>query len=142
MSAVDVEGALRVWLNSLTGLVGRGKPLTLGAHARRLRSPFAGCYALTVSQDGSDDLTAEAMTSWEQVTADIYSPTTRENAKAAAVAYATTLRSLNAIRPVVDVGGGSLVQLLFVGKISGPHYDPIDDEERFTVTAEIHAVKA
>jgi hypothetical protein len=137
---LDIEGAHRAWVNSLTTtLVGRGHPLALGAHLRRLRSPASGTYALISSVGGGDEWTAESTTGWARISASIYSATSKQNAAYAAAAYANVLRLIPILRPVLTAQG---VQLVAVDSITGPLYSPDGDEERYLVDAEIHAVKA
>lgn len=137
---LDIEGAHREWINSMTTtLIGRGHPLALGAHLRRLRSPAAGCYALISTAGGGDEWTAESTTGWARISASIYSATSKQNAAYAAAAYANVLRLIPILRPVL---ADLHVQLVAVDNITGPLYAPDGDEQRYLVDAEIHAVKA
>lgn len=136
---LDIEGAHRAWINSLTtSLVGRGHPLALGAHLRRLRSPSQGSYAVLSSAGGGDEWTAESTTGWARISASIYSATTKESAAQAAIAYANALRLIPILKPVLTAQG---VQLVAIDSITGPLYSPDVDEERYVVDVEIHAVK-
>lgn len=113
--AVDAEGAVREWINSLTeNLVGPGNPLQLGAHFERLRSPARGSYALLYRIGGGDALTAEHPYDQARISATIYGAT-KASACAAAVAYANAVKAVNG-RPVVM--GDAVCQV--VDNVAGP----------------------
>jgi len=132
----DVEGIFRTWLNTLTGstgLVGTGRPLAVGVHLRRLRSPARGCYAILTTVGTPVALDEEGTIGAARISASIYSATSKENAALAAVAYANTLRTISITRPVV----GS-ARLLTADAITGPLYVPDIDEERYLVDCDLY----
>jgi hypothetical protein len=113
--AVDAEGAVHAWINSLTtDLVGPGNPLQLGAHFERLRSPARGSYALLYRVGGGDALTAERPYDEARISATIYG-TTKASACQAAVAYANAIKAVNGA-PVVM--GETVCQV--VDNVTGP----------------------
>lgn len=132
---LDFENIVRVWGNTLTAdLVGRTKPLALGFYQHRTRSPGRGCYAVVEVDEGHDDLTAEGLTGWATIATRIYSPTDRESARKAALAWANTLPLINSTRP--QAAGA---QLFMVANIGWPEWLPDEDEPCYLVRADIHA---
>lgn len=132
---VDAEGLLRGWLNSLTGaggLVGQGNPLALGAHLRRLRSPFRDAYAVLTAIGTPAAMTAERVTCHARISASVYG-ISKDNAARAAVAYANNLLQIPVTHPVY-----SGVQFHTIDAITGPIYIPDGDEERYLVDADFH----
>ena len=132
----DVEGIFRTYINSLTGtdgLVGPGRPITLGAHLHRLRSPARGCYMILTTVGTPVALDEEGTIGAGRISASIYSATSRENAAIAAVAYANVLNALTITTPVVGN-----VRLMTVDAITGPLYVPDVDEERYMVDADLY----
>lgn len=139
--AVDAEGAVKAWIDSLTTtLVGLGNPLQHGAHFNRLRSPATGAYALLYRVGGGRALTAERPFDQARISATIYAPT-KETACRAAVAYANALEGVNGA-PVVM--GDAVCQV--VDNITGPL--AIDDsttdreQHRYMVDADFFLVLA
>ena len=129
---LDVEGALKAWVNAQTALVGSGKPLPLGAHlGRPLRSPARGSYVLLSRVGGGPDPTADANVDQARISGAVYG-TTLHAASLAAAAYANLLAAVAA--PVAVTGG----RLMAVTDISGPLYIPDGDEERYLVDAVFH----
>lgn len=137
-SVVDIEGLVRVWLNSLTGaggLVGAGNPVGGGVHLRRMRSPFKSCFVLLASVGTPGPLTEERTTGQARLTASIYG-LTKESAALAAAAYVNRMQRITVEHPSVTSGGVS-VKLETVDAISGPLYLPDGDEERYLVDLDI-----
>lgn len=126
---LDSEGVIRGWLN-VGPLVGPGKPLPLGVHLQRLRSPYRGSYGLLSRVGGGPD-PGEVNVDEARLSAAIYG-TTKKAAAAGAVAYANLLASVLA---PVPVGGG---RLLAVTDLTGPLYLLDGDEERYVVDAVFH----
>lgn len=116
--ALDVEGIIRDWINTRDDLVGESKPLTRGAHLKRLRSQ--GIYALILSVGTPVNLTAERPIGRARISATIYA-STKKAAANAAVAYATILEGLKGFP---EKAGD--YKILVVDNISGPL--PIDDQ--------------
>lgn len=134
-SFIDSEGVLKEWVNSLSGpggLVGEGNPLALGAHLRRLRSPFRGAYALLSVVGTPVPLVEERATAQARISASIYG-VTKENAGRAAVAYANALTTVPVLKPVA-LGA----QIHTVDAITGPVYLGDIDEERYLVDADVY----
>lgn len=126
---LDSEGVIRGWLN--TGpLVGAGRPLPLGVHLVRLRSPYRGSYGLLSRVGGAPD-PGEVNVDEARLSAAIYG-TTKKAAAAGATAYANLLASV--LAPVPVTGG----RLLAVTDLTGPLYVPDGDEERYVVDAVFH----
>jgi hypothetical protein len=107
---VDAKAAVKTWVNAHPTLAGAGKPISLGAHHKRLRSPGTGCYAVLTQLPGSDTVYAQHA----RISASFYGMTSRA-ASDAAVAYANALRGLY----VGNVLMGTAV-CLTAGNISGP----------------------
>ena len=142
-SAVDLEGLLRTWLNSLTGaggLVGAGNPIAAGVHLRRLRSPFKGSYVMLSSVGTPLPLNEERTTGQLRITASVYG-VTKESAAAAAYAYLNRLQAIPADRPTVTLGSVT-ARLITADGFSGPLYLPDVDEERYLVDADIWAQRS
>jgi hypothetical protein len=138
--AVDAEAAVKAWLNARLDLVGQGRPIPLGAHLGRLRSPGRGAYAHLLRVGGSPSLTAESPVDRARVSATLYG-TTKETACAAALAYATALERLDGIPTAM----GPLV-CATVDNITGP--TALDDHEsareqyRYVVDADFYLIPA
>jgi hypothetical protein len=129
---LDVEGAIRAWVNAQTALVGAGKPLPLGVHLRRLRSPDRGAYLLLSRIGGGPDPAADANVDQARLSAAVYGVT-----KAAAALGAAAYGNLLAAQvgaPQAITGG----RLLTVTDITGPLYLPDGDEERYVLDAVFH----
>lgn len=125
---VDAEGLVRAYLNTLTGtLVGVGKPLPLGVHLNRLRSPQAGPYGLLTRVGGYDD-PGEGNLDFARLSVAVYA-STKQAAATAAVAVANTFRALDGA-PVAVAGFGVIGA---TQSISGPLYQPDADEDRYIV---------
>lgn len=131
---VDVEAAVRTWGNTLTHLVGKGKPLSLGFYTERPRSPGRGCFARLIAEDGGNGLSAEGTTGWARIVTSVYSATDRDAAKTAAHAWANTLPTIAALRPLAGT-----VQLIMAADVGWPEWDEDGDEPRYIVRADIHA---
>jgi len=132
---VDVEGAVRDWVNTLTDtLVGAGQPIPLGAHLKRLRSPSKQAYVLLSRVGGGDEWGGHADDA--RISASIYAMT-KEAAAAGAVAYANHVRALGVLQPVVGA-----VRLRACDNVTGPTYIPDGDEERYLVDADIFTIPA
>lgn len=127
---VDAEGLARAYLNGLTAtLVGAGKPLPLGVHLNRLRSPMAGPYAILTRIGGFDD-PGEANFDNARISCQVYA-STKAAAAAAAVAVANAFRYLDGA-PQIVAGFGTLRAAT---GITGPLYAPDADEDRYIVDA-------
>jgi hypothetical protein len=113
--AVDAEGAVRAWVNGRTDLVGEGRPLPLGAHLARLRSPAQGAYIRLLRVGGVRALTAETPFDQARISGTIYG-TTKETAAQAAAAYATVLEGLQGDPVMMSPG----VECKVVDNITGP----------------------
>jgi hypothetical protein len=133
-TVLDAEGAARDWVNSLTGtLSGAGRPLELGAHLRRLRSPFRGSYLLLTRVGGGPDPGEEVNLDRARISGSAYG-VTKQTAAAAAVANAKALAPAS-VTPGVAITGG---RLMVVTDITGPLYLIDGDEERYIVDAVFH----
>lgn len=136
MTFVDAEGALKDWVNNQTDLVGRGRPLALGAHLKPLRSPAHGAYVRLLLLSSSPELTAENPVGRARLSGVIHG-TTKESAAVAASAYANALLQLNGRRePMGDV------VCVIADNITGPQ--AIDDQDttknqyRYVVDADLY----
>jgi hypothetical protein len=132
-AVLDVEGAVRDWVNAQTALTGAGHPLELGAHLRRLRSPFRGSYLLLSRVGGGPEGTGDLNVDRARISGAIYG-VTKQTAGAAAVAYANLLSNAS-VTPQIPVTGG---RLAVVTDIVGPLYLIDGDEERYLVDAVFH----
>ena len=136
--AVDGESALHEWGNSLTSLVGSGRPLAKGFMRSRPRSPGRSCYATVAVDDTPDGLDAEGMTSAFGMTITVWSATDRESSRQAAVALVDELRALSRNTPTV----GS-TRLLMAAPVGWPEFVEDDSGEfRHTVETTIYAASA
>lgn len=131
-TVLDVEGAVKDWVNAQTALVGPGHPLELGAHLKRLRSPYRGSYALLSRVGGGPDPGEEVNLDRARISASVYG-ITKNTAAAAATAYANALAAA-AITPVIPVTGGRLMTVTDLSFV----YVPDGDEERYLVDALFH----
>lgn len=133
-AVLDVEGAVRDWVNGQTGaLVGLGHPLELGAHFKRLRSPFRGSYLLLSRVGGGPNGVQEINLDRARISGSVYG-VTKQTAAVAAVAYANVL-AVASTTPLLAVTGGRLAA---VTDITGPVYLPDGDEERYIVDCIFH----
>jgi hypothetical protein len=121
--AVDAEGAVKDWLNGRGDLVGRSRPIPLGAHLTLLRSPGKGAYAYLQVIAGSRALAAEAPVHAARISAQ-FRGTTRETAMHAAVAYTTALEGMDGVP--TPMGPGVLCHT--VADVAGPML-PTDEHE-------------
>ncbi|GAA3027241.1 hypothetical protein [Streptosporangium longisporum] len=94
MPRVAAVTAVRKWVNAHPTLVGKGRPLLLGAHRARLRSPGQGAYVLLSRVGGSSALLAEEGVDRARVSGLILAGTD-EAAELAATAYAAALDALS-----------------------------------------------
>lgn len=133
---VDAEGAVRDWINSVSGLTGQGNPISLGAHLKLLRSPAAGSYVRLLLLTSSPELTAENPVGRARISGTVYGGT-KEAASKAATAYANALASLNGVRTPM----GNVICLV-ADNIVGPQ--AINDQEtdknqyRYLVDADLY----
>lgn len=132
-AVVEVEGAVRDWVNAQTALVGAGHPLELGAHFKRLRSPFRGSYLLLSRVGGGPEGVQEINLDRARISGSVYG-VTKQTAAAAAVAYANLLVTAS-VTPQILVTGG---RLAMVTDVTGPLYLIDGDEERYIVDAVFH----
>jgi hypothetical protein len=133
--AVDAEGVLRAWLNSLTStLVGNTHPVDLGFSLELRRSPFRGCYGLLTRVGSDEGLGVEAASDMARISCSIFS-TTKVSAAAGAVAYANTLRTLSTVKPVA---AGRI--LTVATNITGPIWVPnlVKNHPQYLVDADIY----
>jgi hypothetical protein len=124
---------VRDWVNAQAALVGTGHPLELGAHFKRLRSPFRGSYLLLSRVGGGPEGIEEINVDRARISGSIYG-TTKNTAAIAAVAYANAL-VVAATTPQIPVTGGRLAT---VTDVTGPLYLIDGDEERYIVDAVFH----
>jgi hypothetical protein len=124
---------VRDWVNAQTALTGPGHPLELGAHLKRLRSPFRGSYLLLSRVGGGPEGAEEINVDRARISGSVYG-VTKQTAAAAAVAYANLLVATT-LTPQIPVTGGRLAA---VTDIAGPNYLPDGDEERYVVDAVFH----
>lgn len=125
---IDAEQAVRVWLNSLTDLVGAGNPLVKGVHLNPLHGDHLS-WAEQQSTGGSAALSAEnpdmrAALSW------LVYGRTREAASTAAVALANALETLD--------GRAFEGGLLVADNVTFPYWTPDGPVARYAVSAELY----
>ncbi len=133
----DAEGAVKAWVNSLTDLVGKGKPLAKGAHlsADPLHGARNVCYALLNQVGGSTALGAENPDQRARISARVYGPS-KEAAALAAVGYANALVAL-ATGAAVAVSA-ALIVTVDPDTIAGPLWAPDFGEPRYLVDADFY----
>jgi hypothetical protein len=133
----DAEGAAKAWINTLTDLVGQGKPLAKGAHlsADPLHGARNVCYALLNQVGGSTALGAENPDQRARISARIYGPS-KEAASLAATAYANALVALATGGPVAVTG--ALIVTVDPDTIAGPLWTPDFGEPRYLVDADFY----
>jgi hypothetical protein len=143
---VDLIACVREWGNGLTGLVGQGKPLALGFHEHRLRSPQRGVYALVAADPSADGGDAEGTLTVGECTFNIYSVTDAAAARKAGIALIAALRAVNAAPPAALVTSGT--KLVVVSGVSGQATDAAnastssEDEPLYVVRATVYASPA
>lgn len=120
---VDIEGAVRVWVNAYPGLVGPANPLTNGVHLQAPRSSSRGTVAqVSVVSRTPDDTTDEARLSFA-VRAVGSERGATEVAEYAARALAYALDALTRTGPqgvVVTTRRAEQVRLICAGELAGP----------------------
>ena len=142
MPAVDAEGAVRDWINSLTeDLVGLGNPLQLGAHLDRLRSPARGCYAWLIRVGGSRSMTAERPFDLARISASVYG-TTKKTAADAASAYVAALESLDGRRTALNEDVTCQTVDFITGPIAIDAHATGEEQYRYLIDADFHLVLA
>jgi hypothetical protein len=136
---VEAEGAVKAWLNGRTDLVGPGRPIRLGAHTGRLRSPGAGAYAYILRIGGVPALTAENPVDQARIAATLFGPT-KEVAALAATAYANALHALHLGGPPVEMGPHAVCRT--VDSITGPlaidEHESQREQYRYQVDADFY----
>lgn len=140
----DLLNSVRTWGNTLTDLVGPGKPLALGFHERRLRSPQRGVYAVVEAVEDADlTVDAEGTIVAARFTFSVYSATDAKAARTAGIALINSLRSLNAAPPGSVTTAES--ELVMVAEVSGEPIDIVnastssDDEPLYRVRGTVYA---
>jgi len=133
---VDAEGALRDWINSVSGLTGQGNPISLGAHLKPLRSPASGSYVRLLLLTSSPELTAERPIGRARVSGTIIGGT-KEAASKAATAYANQLASLKG-EPVLMGSCLCLIADNIVGPQAINDQDTDKNQYRYLVDADLY----
>jgi hypothetical protein len=133
---VDVEGAVRAYVNSLTSLVGPGNPLPNGVHFGA-RSPSAGAWA---EMTGVSARQLDDVADWPRVALAVKAVGSsvdggaRQASARAAVALARALGEFHGPPVVVTTKAGDLVRVIAVGDVQGPVYSANQGgEETYTV---------
>lgn len=130
---VDGGGAVRDWINGLTGtLVGAGKPLWLGAVLKYRGGGADKCYGLVVELPGYLWAGAEAPSFGQRISLQVFGPT-KEAAALAALAYGDALIPLVTGVPVMLTSG---VTILAADNVDGPTWVPDGDEPRYVIDAD------
>lgn len=88
---LDIEGIVRDWINTRSDLVGPGRPLTAGAHLKRIR--HHGCYAYVISIGTPTRLVTEVPTGKARISVTVYG-ITKDVAVRGAVAYGNILEQI------------------------------------------------
>lgn len=134
----DAEAVVRDWVNSLTAVVGQGRPLVKGATLDRLRGAASVAYVLVSQVGGGEALNQESPIQRAIISGQIFGPS-KERARVGADAYADALSSLNG-RPVrlTNAGKYGVVDLLFADSISGPLWAPDRSEPRYIVDCTLY----
>lgn len=130
---LDAAGAVRDWVNSLTGsLVGQGNPLPLGASLKQREGAASVAYGFLFELPGTGQWGgAEHPSMSALLSMQIYGPT-RQAASEAAVAYCEALEPLHQGFRAYSPSG---VEIVGVASIDGPSWQPDGDEPRYIVDA-------
>lgn len=134
-SYVDATSALVDWINHRTRLVGRGKPLSAGAHDEPQKSPGAGALVF-VTWTATSPEQSEAPISSPLLTCAVYGATER-CARRGAVALANELVQLDG--DPITVGDAVV---LCVEQITGPSRLPDGVEHRYLVDVVLNLEQA
>lgn len=123
IAAVDVEGAVRAYVNSYPGLTGAGAPLPSGVHLGKRRSPSKGAAAdmEVIAPVTLDDTTHTARVAF-RVRAVGSEDGARYQAGFACRKLAEAVRALSGRSVVVTTGMGEQVRLLVAADSAGPSF--------------------
>lgn len=127
---------VRAWITSQTGLVGPGKPITLGAFRQHPRSPGHGAYILLSRIGRAGDLVAEELIDSPRISASIYAGTD-EAAELAAVAYANAVAAL-AGQPATVGAATFLLADDVVGPLLVDNHDSEREQWQYLVDASFY----
>lgn len=123
IAAVDVEGAVRAYVNAYPGLCGAGNPLANGVHIGKARSSSRGAIGEIelISPRTIDDITDTATVSFA-IKAVGSERGAREVAELACRKLAEAVRALSGAPVIVTTGRGDQVKLLVAGDSQGPTF--------------------
>ena len=123
IETVDVEGAVRAYVNAYPGLTGAGNPLPSGVHLRKGRSPSKGAVAdmELIPPVTIDDATHTARISF-RVRAIGSEDGARYQAMNACRRLAEAVLALSGLPAVVTTGMGEHVRLIVAGQSAGPTF--------------------
>jgi hypothetical protein len=128
----DAEHLAKEWINSLTVLVGAGKPLAKGVHLNPLHGDQVAHAEIQVT-GGDAALSAENPDHRASVSFLVYGRT-REAAARAAVALANALQALTGAQPV-PVGDD---MVLLADNVSAPNWSPDGPAPRYLVDCDLY----
>lgn len=130
---VDAARCAREWINSVTGLVGVGLPLGIGAVFRNREGAATVPYVFLVETSADVWGGSEHPSMRGTISHQIYGPT-RESASDGAVALAQALIDLSqGHRAVLPVSGATIVG---ADNVDGPMWLPDGEEPRYVVEAD------
>jgi hypothetical protein len=141
IDVVDIEGAMRVYLNGYPGLVGAGNPVTNGVHIAAVRSPSRGVIVqqTLITPRTTDDTTDDARLTY-QVRAVGSEQGAREVAELAARRLATALHALDGNGVTVTTRRGDHIKLIVAGSVAGPTFaGDLGGEVQYRVDVSVRA---
>ena len=144
IDVVDVEGAMRAYLQAYPGLTGIGNPITNGIHMADVRSPGQGTIAqqTLLSPRSTDDTSDDARLSY-RVRAVGSENGTRQVAEYAARRLATALHALSGTEVDVTTKRGDRIRLLVAGNVQGPTWGgDLGGEAHYLVDVTVRAQPA
>jgi hypothetical protein len=123
VEAVDVEGAVRVYVNTYPGLTGDGNPLANGVHIGKARSPARGAIAEleAIGPRALTDISDDARVTF-RVHAVGSERGAREVAEYAARKLAEAVLALSGAQVAVQTRQGEWVRLIVAGRSAGPTF--------------------
>ena len=144
IDVVDIEGAMRSYLEAYPGLTGVGNPITNGVHISDVRSPARGTIVqqTLISPRSTDDTTDDARLSY-RVRSVGSENGSREVAGYAARRLAMALHALSGAKVDVTTKRGERIRLLVAGDVQGPTWGGnLGGESHYLVDVTVRAQPA
>jgi hypothetical protein len=130
---LDAGGAVKEWVNTVSGLTGASNPIPLGASLKQREGAANAAYGYIVELPATTWGGAEHQSLSARIELQIYGPT-KEAAATAAVAYCEALMTLvHGQRAILPESGATLVG---ADNVEGPQWFPDNEEPRYIVDAD------